>query len=128
MKFPEKIDKLLEKNGIKNLRKLAEEINIPYTTLWDYYSNQVRLDKANLTYIRKIANRLGCTIDYLAFDEIEDLNDNSIKEEIEQSSNDDIDTLLSAYKDLSETDKEWIKNIIIERRRIIDKRLENSDK
>lgn len=71
MKFPEKIDKLLEDNGIKNLRKLAEEIEIPYTTLWDYYSNQIRLDKANLTYMKKIAKRLGCTLDYLSYDEIE---------------------------------------------------------
>lgn len=71
MKFSEKIDKLLIDNNIKNLRKLAEEVDIPYTTLWDYYSSQTRLEKANLSYIKKIAKRLGCTVDYLAYDDIE---------------------------------------------------------
>ena len=53
MKFSEKIDNLLKDKGIKNLRKLAEEVDIPYTTLWDYYSNPIRLEKANLSYIKK---------------------------------------------------------------------------
>jgi hypothetical protein len=75
MKFSEKIDNLLKDKGIKNLRKLAEEVDIPYTTLWDYYSNPIRLEKANLSYIKKIANHLGCTIDYLAYDDILDVNE-----------------------------------------------------
>lgn len=106
MKFPEKIDKLLEDNGIKNLRKLAEEINIPYTTLWDYYSNQIRLDKANLTYMKKIAKRLGCTLDYLSYDEIEDVmgvatNDNKTE----------LDILYSKAKDkLNDTEYDMVKH------------------
>ena len=125
MKFPEKIDNLLTENGIKNLRKLAEEINIPYTTLWDYYSNQIRLDKANLTYIKKIADRLGCTIDYLAYDEIDEKNGFSNNTENKLSSNniDDIQVLLDAYKGLTENDKEFMKKMIIERRKQIDKQL-----
>ncbi len=70
MKFSDKIDKLLIKNNIKNLRQLANETEIPYTTLWDYYTNPARLEKANLTYIRKIANRLNCSMDYLAYDDV----------------------------------------------------------
>ena len=74
MSFSEKIDKLLVDNNIKNLRQLAKEIDIPYTTLWDYYSNPVRLKKANLYYIKKIANKLGCTIDYLAYEDLTEKN------------------------------------------------------
>ena len=70
MTFSKKIDYLLQKHCIKNLRQLAKEINIPYTTLWDYYSNPSRLEKANLSYIKKIAQRLDCTIDYLAYDDV----------------------------------------------------------
>ena len=40
MSFQEKIDRLLAENNIKNLKQLAQEIDIPYTTLWDYYSDQ----------------------------------------------------------------------------------------
>lgn len=70
MTFSEKIDKLMEDNGVKNLRQLANDVNIPYTTLWDYYSNPIRLEKANLTYIKNIAKYLNCTVDYLAYDEV----------------------------------------------------------
>lgn len=74
MKFSDKIDKLLVKNNIKNLRQLANETEIPYTTLWDYYTNPIRLEKANLTYIKKIANRLNCSVDYLVYDNITDFD------------------------------------------------------
>lgn len=107
MKFPEKINKLLETNGIKNLRKLAEEIDIPYTTLWDYYSSQVRLDKANLTYIKKIAKRLGCTIDYLSYDEIEDIMGVAANDVNES----ELDILYSKSKDfLNESERDIIKH------------------
>lgn len=75
MTFSKKIDYLLQKHSIKNLRQLAKEINIPYTTLWDYYSNPSRLEKANLSYIKKIAQRLDCTIDYLAYDDVSSPNE-----------------------------------------------------
>lgn len=77
MNFQEKIDKLLVDNNIKNLRQLAQEIDIPYTTLWDYYSNPKRLEKANILYIKKIAQRLNCTIDYLVYNDI--IKTNEIK-------------------------------------------------
>lgn len=74
MTFNDKIDLLMETNNIKNLRQLASEIDIPYTTLWDYYSNPKRLEKAGITNIRKIAERLGCSMDYLTCDYITDFN------------------------------------------------------
>lgn len=78
MTFSNKIDLLLEENNLKNLRQLAQEVGIPYTTLWDYYSIPIRLEKANLTYIKKIAKRLGCTVDYLAYDDVSDPNSYSV--------------------------------------------------
>lgn len=78
MTFANKIDKLLEENNLKNLRQLSQELDIPYTTLWDYYSIPIRLEKANLTYIKKIAKRLGCTVDYLAYEDVTDPNSYSI--------------------------------------------------
>lgn len=70
MNFSKKLDILMKKNNIKNLRQLANELKIPYTTLWDYYSNPVRLEKANLMYLKKIAQYLNCTIDYLVYDKL----------------------------------------------------------
>lgn len=135
MTFAEKIDKLLEENNIKNLRKLSEEIKIPYTTLWDYYSNPIRLDKANLTYIKKIAKRLNCTVDYLAYEEIEEpqmtfpkLNTSQIDQQklgefIQECNND----MLSQYrvlfdKDsaLTEEQKKFIIEFLEEKHRQID--------
>ena len=60
----------MKKHHIKNLRQLSTEINIPYTTLWDYYSNPLRLEKANLSYIKKVAQRLKCSVDYLVYNEL----------------------------------------------------------
>ena len=45
------------------------------------------------------------------------------KEKNKDSEN--IDALLSAYKDLPDIDKEWVKNMVIERRKLIDKQEEN---
>lgn len=41
--------------------------------------------------------------------------------------NDDIKILLDAYQGLSDSDKEFMKNMIIERRKQIDKQLEKKD-
>ena len=73
MTFREKIDYLLKENNLKNLKQLSDITKIPYTTLWDYYSNPTRLEKANLTNIKKIANHLKCNIDFLVNDELETL-------------------------------------------------------
>ena len=46
-----------------------------------------------------------------------DYSNNNYKE-------DDIKMLLDAYQGLSDTDKEFMRNMIIERRKLIDKQLE----
>lgn len=131
MSFQEKIDKLLEEKHVKNLRQLASDVDIPYTTLWDYYSNPVRLEKANLTNIKKIANHLGCTIDYLVFDNI--LEPNGVvldnfdikKDNLEKNVVlDEVELLFDKHKDiLTQDDKDYIKFIIEKRKKEIDKEL-----
>ena len=131
MSFQEKIDKLLQEKNVKNLRQLANDVNIPYTTLWDYYSNPTRLEKANLTNIKKIANHLGCTIDYLVFDNILEPNevmlDNfDIKKEVleEKVIPDEVELLFDKNKNiLTQDDKDYIKFIIEKRKKDIDKEL-----
>ncbi|MCI8466937.1 MAG: helix-turn-helix transcriptional regulator [Bacilli bacterium] len=131
MSFQEKIDKLLQEKNVKNLRQLANDVNIPYTTLWDYYSNPTRLEKANLTNIKKIANHLGCTIDYLVFDNILEPNevmlDNfDIKKEVleEKVIPDEVELLFDKNKNiLTQDDKDYIKFIIEKRKKEIDKEL-----
>ncbi len=131
MSFQEKIDKLLQEKNVKNFRQLANDVNIPYTTLWDYYSNPTRLEKANLTNIKKIANHLGCTIDYLVFDNILEPNevmlDNfDIKKEVleEKVIPDEVELLFDKNKNiLTQDDKDYIKFIIEKRKKEIDKEL-----
>lgn len=131
MSFQEKIDKLLQEKNVKNLRQLANDVNIPYTTLWDYYSNPTRLEKANLTNIKKIANHLGCTIDYLVFDNNLEPNevmlDNfDIKKEVleEKVIPDEVELLFDKNKNiLTQDDKDYIKFIIEKRKKEIDKEL-----
>ena len=131
MSFQEKIDKLLQEKNVKNLRQLANDVNIPYTTLWDYYSNPTRLEKANLTNIKKIANHLGCTIDYLVFDNILEPNevmlDNfDIKKEVleEKVIPDEVELLFDKNKNiLTQDDNDYIKFIIEKRKKEIDKEL-----
>lgn len=131
MSFQEKIDKLLEEKHVKNLRQLANDVDIPYTTLWDYYSNPVRLEKANLTNIKKIANYLDCTIDYLVFDNILEPNDVLLdnfdikKDNLEKKIVlDEVELLFDKHKDiLTQDDKDYIKFIIEKRKKEIDKEL-----
>lgn len=121
MSFSKKIDMLMSENNIKNLRQLANEVDIPYTTLWDYYSNPIRFEKANLTYIKRIAKYLNCTVDYLAYEEI--TNHNQIKlDEVDsiekKNSLDELDTLYYECRHLlNDDDKETIKFIIEKRKK-----------
>ena len=127
MKFPEKIDFLIKEKGVNSLRQVAEEIGIPYSTLWDYYSNNERLEKAGISKIKKIANYFGCTTDYLAYDEVQDPQ-GSLNNSNDQHSNtdnfDELELLFDKNKDiLTDEDKEYMRFIIEKRRREIDKQL-----
>lgn len=69
MTFNDKVDKFMEDNKIPDLKKLAINSEIPYTTLRDFY-NKKSADNSRLSTIRKLAKYMECTIDYLAYDDI----------------------------------------------------------
>ncbi len=128
MLFQEKIDKLLIENNIKNLKQLAHEIDIPYTTLWDYYSNPKRLEKAGLTNIQKIAKRLNCSLDYLADENIIDPNYGKNKSDNNDSPIlDKYAILFDKMGDLSEEDQKMILNVTESIIKEIDNKLDNKD-
>ncbi len=74
MTFNEKIDKYMKDNNIPNLKKFANLANIPYTTLHDFYEKK-SADNSRLSTIRKLSSFMNCSMDYLAFDEIENINE-----------------------------------------------------
>lgn len=139
MKFSKKIDLLMKKRNIKNLRQLASDVDIPYTTLWDYYSNPIRLERANLTYIKKIAKYLECTVDYLAYDEITDPNSEQIDnlEEIKKEDLEDLSALenvlymkkgkIDSAKNLPEEKQQVIANAVKSVLDMIDDENSNND-
>ncbi len=94
----------------KDRNAVCEVLDIPYTTLSDWLNAKKypRIDK-----IEMLANYFNI--------EKSDLIER--KEKNKDSEN--IDALLSAYKDLPDIDKEWVKNMVIERRKLIDKQEEN---
>lgn len=73
MKFNEKIDLYMKKNGYKNLEKLAKDANIEYNSLLSLYLKG-EFDKDKLSIVRKLAHFMNCSIDYLAYDDILDPN------------------------------------------------------
>ncbi len=74
MTFNDKVDKFMEDNNIPDLKKLAINSDIPYTTLRDFY-NKKSADNSRLSTIRKLAKYMDCTIDYLAYDDISKKNE-----------------------------------------------------
>ena len=73
MTFNEKIDKFMLENGIANLKQFANLVDIPYTTLRDFYDKQ-SADNSRLSTIRKLSTYMNCSMDYLSFDEINNFN------------------------------------------------------
>ena len=129
MSFQEKIDKLLVNNSIKNLRQLAQEADIPYTTLWDYYSNPKRLEKASLTNIQKIAKSLNCSLDYLVEDNITDPNfgKNKVVKEHDSPIFNKYAMLFDKIGDLSEEDQKMVLNVTESIIKEIDNKLDSKD-
>lgn len=64
MDFRNKIDLFMKENSIENLKQLANESNIPYTTLRDCYEKN-NAGNSRVGTIKKLAKYMNCTIDYL---------------------------------------------------------------
>jgi len=129
MPINDKIDTFMKENGYKNLKELALKSKIPYTTLRDLYEKK-SADNSRLGTTRKLANFMKCTLDYLAYDEIIEFNDDLAKEnQISNTENqfDELDVLWNKYKKfLTDDDKETMKFIFKKRMRDIDKQRKNN--
>lgn len=114
-------------NNLKYLRekrklsqnKLAEMAGVNQTTIARWETEEV---SPSLDNIYDLAESLNVSIADLTGKNL------SVEDNISQTSNsedENINALLGAYKDLPDIDKEWVKNMVIERRKLIDKQLEN---
>ena len=137
MTFNEKIDKYMEENDIPNLKQFANMAGIPYTTLRDFYEKQ-SADNSRLSTIRTISEFMKCSMDYLSFDDLNlpnqikingiDLNNDISLDSIDNYNRtlDEVELLFDKHKDiLTSKDKAIIKTIIEERKKEIDKELDN---
>ena len=68
----QKIDFLMQRDGIKSKLQLSKAANIPYSTLTSLYNKDFK--KAKLPTIEAICRVFGVTLDYLCRDEITDPN------------------------------------------------------
>ncbi len=117
MTFNEKIDKFMKEKNIPDLKNFSNLIDIPYNTIRDIYTKK-GANNSRLSTIRKIAEYMKCTMDYLSFDELDYEYANIVKE---KNYEDDINDLLKAYKCLPKNDKEWLKNIAVDRNNFLNK-------
>lgn len=74
MTFNEKIDLFMSTNNISDLKSLARKVDIPYTTLRDIYKKK-SVENSRFSTMKKLSSYIGCTLDYLAYDDITNLND-----------------------------------------------------
>lgn len=72
MTFLDKLDLLMKTSGI-NKHKLSIMSGVPYTTIDAFYKKGY--EKAKIPTIRKIAKALGCSLDYLIVDDVDEMID-----------------------------------------------------
>ena len=71
MSFTDKLDALMAEKGI-NKSILSKESGIPYTTIAGFYSKGT--DNVKLSTLKKFSSYLGCSIDYLADDNQDEIS------------------------------------------------------
>ena len=91
MSFTDKLDALMAEKGI-NKSTLSKESGIPYTTIAGFYTKGT--DNVKLSTLRKLSSYLGCSIDYLADDD-----------------NDEVPTTLAAHFDGDEYTEDELNEI-----------------
>ena len=67
MSFLTKLDKLMNERNI-NKSQLSKESGVPYTTIDGFYKKGT--DNIKLSTLKKLAAFFGCSLDYLADDNI----------------------------------------------------------
>ena len=73
MSFLSKLDKLMSERRI-NKNQLSKEAGIPYTTIDGFYKKGT--DNIKLSTLKKLSTYFGCSLDYLADDDIDEDVDN----------------------------------------------------
>ena len=71
MSFLAKLDKLMSDINI-NKSQLSKESGIPYTTIDGFYKKGT--DNIKLSTLKKLSSYFGCSLDYLADDDIPEEN------------------------------------------------------
>lgn len=71
MDFITKLDLLLAERNI-NKSQLSKESGVPYTTIDGFYKKGT--DNIKLSTLKKLANYFGCSLDYLADDDVPEVN------------------------------------------------------
>ena len=66
MKFTDKLEILMQQNGINNKSELSKLSGIPYTTIDGFYKKGA--DNIKLSTLKKLAECLKCSLDYLVDD------------------------------------------------------------
>ena len=69
MDFLEKLDKLMEERNI-NKNQLSKGSGVPYTTIVGFYNKGT--DNVKLSTLKKLAVYFGCSLDYLADDDVDE--------------------------------------------------------
>lgn len=64
MSFTDRLEYLMQRNGIKNKSELAKISGIPYTTIDGFYKKGS--DNVKLSTLKKLSKCLHCSLDYLA--------------------------------------------------------------
>ena len=67
MSFLTKLDKLMQDKNI-NKNQLSKESGVPYTTIDGFYKKGT--DNIKLSTLKKLASYFGCSLDYLADDDV----------------------------------------------------------
>ncbi|MEL7655885.1 MAG: helix-turn-helix transcriptional regulator [Bacillota bacterium] len=75
MSFLDKLDDLMRNKGI-NKNQLSQQTGIPYSTIDSFYKKGY--DNVKLSTLRKLATFFGCSLDYLADDDVLEENNSDI--------------------------------------------------
>lgn len=75
MSFLTKLDKLMKDRNI-NKSQLSKESGVPYTTIDGFYKKGT--DNIKLSTFKKMSSYFGCSLDYLADDDISEDSINTI--------------------------------------------------
>ena len=70
MSFTDKLERLMKNNGISNKSELSRLSGIPYTTIDGFYKKGS--DNIKLSTLKKLAECLNCSLDYLVDDSTEE--------------------------------------------------------